>query len=108
MCVFFGYQNERFANEHFQSQLWRATPSLHNGSRAPLHYVGRLEHWKDDLTELLNVVVAKDPEYYEQVEQRMKLALFTHYLFAKPSNHRGLSDEVTEKIIEPIPSLQKR
>jgi len=60
------------------------------------------------LTELLDVMVAKDPEYYEEAEKRTKLALLKHHLFVGHSNHRGLSDVVNTKIIEPIPSLQKR
>ena len=106
--VWLGYQNGKFPNEHFQSQFWRTTPSLHNGSRAPLHYIGRLEHWQDDLTELFDMVVAKDPEFYAKEEQRMKLALLKHHLFGVHSNHHSMSDLVNKELIEPSPSLRKR
>ena len=101
-------QSGKFPNEHFQSQFWRATPSLHNGSRVPIHFVGRLEHWHEDLTEFLDMVVAKDPAHYAQGEQRMKLERIKRHIFDGHSNHHALSGTIDTELIERSPSLQKR
>jgi hypothetical protein len=57
-----------YLNEHYQSQLWRLTPSHQSdGPTVPMHFIGRLETFADSWDELLDLIAkrsAANPSSY--------------------------------------------
>ena len=82
-----------FANEHFQSQLWRSTPSFYNGTQLQLHYIGRLEHWDDDFRELFELTGYTKTLRLKNCKKYTPSSINIHTKYWKTNTYKNGSNE---------------
>eukprot|EP00039_Didymoeca_costata_P018362 m.333158 g.333158 ORF g.333158 m.333158 type:complete len:344 (-) comp17084_c0_seq1:961-1992(-) len=97
-----------YVNEHFQSQLWRLSPSLADGRRIPIHFVGHLDQWKEHWEKLRTIFLKRTPTQKVRISRLLKMVNVHrnhHSGFGPLAEHEVASSLDIRKRIEELYSM---